>query len=371
VASPPDLGDGPRYGSEPMPDRPLTPLPGSALAGGVEVVRFAQSVSRASSLEHLERIFIAGFGPLMGVPMYGYDLIDPATGRATCIAAANVSDTFVARYERDARDVDTVLAQAFETGRATYNRALMSAAEWEESEVYRRAYRLHTIRHVVEVPLRSGGEISGALHFAASDPEHDFGPDEIRMAEALGGVLGLAIESIDSRREMERERDEALAALALTGTPVVVSDPRATELRLNDPARRLLADVVEAEERLHRLLARPVACGFSRRVDVELATGETATIHGHGTPVPAGDGGVVAVLELDRTQPGLSRRALAPLTPREREVAALVADGLADREIAGHLMLSHHTVSQYVKRIYRKLHVDSRVALTRLLLTRH
>jgi DNA-binding NarL/FixJ family response regulator len=48
----------------------------------------------------------------------------------------------------------------------------------------------------------------------------------------------------------------------------------------------------------------------------------------------------------------------------------LVADGLADREIAERLYLSHHTVSQYVKRIYRRLDVDSRVALTRRLLGR-
>jgi DNA-binding NarL/FixJ family response regulator len=45
-----------------------------------------------------------------------------------------------------------------------------------------------------------------------------------------------------------------------------------------------------------------------------------------------------------------------------------VVDGLADREIAEKLHLSHHTVSQYVNRIYRKLDIDSRVALTRLLL---
>ena len=46
----------------------------------------------------------------------------------------------------------------------------------------------------------------------------------------------------------------------------------------------------------------------------------------------------------------------------------LIAEGLADREIAQRLFLSHHTVSQYVKRIYRKLGVDWRVGLTRLLL---
>jgi DNA-binding CsgD family transcriptional regulator len=58
------------------------------------------------------------------------------------------------------------------------------------------------------------------------------------------------------------------------------------------------------------------------------------------------------------------------LTPREREVATLVLDGLADREIAERLFLSRHTVSQYVTGIYRKLGVHSRVALTRLLLRR-
>jgi DNA-binding NarL/FixJ family response regulator len=49
-------------------------------------------------------------------------------------------------------------------------------------------------------------------------------------------------------------------------------------------------------------------------------------------------------------------------------VAILVVDGLSDREIAEQLSVSHHTITQYVKRIYRKLDVDSRVMLTRALL---
>ena len=77
---------------------------------------------------------------------------------------------------------------------------------------------------------------------------------------------------------------------------------------------------------------------------------------------------MVAALELQRERPGIEPLALAPLTPREIEVAVLIVDGLADREIAQRLYLSHHTVSQYVKRIYRKLDVGSRVGLTRLLL---
>ena len=83
---------------------------------------------------------------------------------------------------------------------------------------------------------------------------------------------------------------------------------------------------------------------------------------------PAGDGTLITVLELQRDRSEISAETLMALAPRERDVARYVVDGLSDREIAERLFLSHHTVSQYVKRIYRKLDVSSRVALTRLLL---
>jgi DNA-binding CsgD family transcriptional regulator len=357
-----------RYLPNRVRQRLVMPLPGSEQSGGVEVVRFARSLSAASSLAQLRRTFLAGFGRLLGVPMYGYALVD-STGVPTCVANGNVSPTFVARYERTAKDVDPVLAEAYATGRPTYNMALMSPDEWLESDVYRRAYNVHDMRHVVEIPVVSAEGISGNVHLATSGPDWDFADRDIRLADALGGVLALSLEAIESREHVERERDQALAVLELAGTPFVVCDPLATELQLNDTARRLLADVVDAEERLHRLLAAPAAGGgFSRRIDVELATGECAVIHGHVSAMDEEDGAIVAVLELEREQPGIPPRLLAGLTPREAEVAVLVVDGLADREIAERLFLSHHTVSQYVKRIYRKLGVDSRVGLTRRLL---
>jgi DNA-binding NarL/FixJ family response regulator len=116
-----------------------------------------------------------------------------------------------------------------------------------------------------------------------------FGP---ALADSLPGVLGETIDRIKARERLERERDDAVAAL----------------------------------DRL------------------------------------------TAVLEVQRERPEIAPGALAPLTQREAEVAVLISEGLADREIAQRLYLSHHTVSQYVKRIYRKLDVDCRVGLTRLLL---
>ena len=50
----------------------------------------------------------------------------------------------------------------------------------------------------------------------------------------------------------------------------------------------------------------------------------------------------------------------------EAKVADLVAQGLTNRQVAARLFLSPHTVDFHLRQIYRKLDIDSRVKLTRL-----
>lgn len=52
-----------------------------------------------------------------------------------------------------------------------------------------------------------------------------------------------------------------------------------------------------------------------------------------------------------------------PLTDRERQVALLVKTGLGNKRIAQHLGITPATVAAYLRRIYRKLGVHSRVIL--------
>ena len=87
-----------------------------------------------------------------------------------------------------------------------------------------------------------------------------------------------------------------------------------------------------------------------------------------------------ATLELDaarvafeqlRAQPDVERVAahLAPayrsshgLTPRELDVLRLVASGRSNKQIAGELVISEHTVARHVQNIFAKLDVSSRTA---------
>ena len=51
------------------------------------------------------------------------------------------------------------------------------------------------------------------------------------------------------------------------------------------------------------------------------------------------------------------------LTPREREIAMLMATGLTNKEIGEKLFVSEQTVKNHVSNIYRKLGIDDRTQL--------
>jgi DNA-binding CsgD family transcriptional regulator len=57
------------------------------------------------------------------------------------------------------------------------------------------------------------------------------------------------------------------------------------------------------------------------------------------------------------------------LTSREQRVAVIAARGHTNREIAGRLFLSPHTVDFHLRQVYRKLDLHSRVELARFVAT--
>ncbi len=78
-----------------------------------------------------------------------------------------------------------------------------------------------------------------------------------------------------------------------------------------------------------------------------------------------------ALLQDERTREQRQRQAdararLARLTPRERQVCHLVAQGLLNKQVAAHLGLSEPTVKAHRQQVMYKLQVDSVAALVRL-----
>jgi hypothetical protein len=307
---------------------------------GVALLRFASALFASSDMAELEQK-LTGVDRLIHAPMRTLYLLDPLTGRPGRVAPVNVSETMLARYERlpEGRKSDPLLARVLATGGAAYNLALMSSEEWLESPVYTSIVSMHDMRHVVQAPIVHGDNMIGTINLGTSEPDRGYSASEVRLAEALGRLVGVAVEGLRAREDLERELERALAALELTGSAVVLSDPEALELRLNDAARRLLAQLAGGEEPLYGLIAPPgeSRAGFSRHVDIEYLDGGRGRLHGYSSRLLREGRALVTVLELDREHAGRAAGPLLPLTAREREVAALVVNGLADREIAERL----------------------------------
>ena len=75
-----------------------------------------------------------------------------------------------------------------------------------------------------------------------------------------------------------------------------------------------------------------------------------------------GTDGITATADLRERQPAV--RVLV-LTAREAEVLTLLASGLSNAEIAGHLFLSHATVKTHINRIFAKTGARDRAQAVR------
>ena len=78
------------------------------------------------------------------------------------------------------------------------------------------------------------------------------------------------------------------------------------------------------------------------------------------------------VLQAFRRQPpvAVAATATARLTAREQEVVTAVEEGLSYKLIADAFGISHETVKNHLRAVYRKLHINSKGELLALALKR-
>ncbi len=191
------------------------------------------------------------------------------------------------------------------------------------------------------------------------------------LAAILGAAPGVRVldTAADGRQALDRTR-----RLRALGTPVdvVLMDVRmpvldgitATRALLARPAdpptRVLVLTTFDLDEYVYEAL-RAGASGFLLKdaPTSELATAVRVVAAGEALLAPTVTRRLIAEVAA-RGRPHGGER-LAALTAREREVLALVARGLANREIAAELVLAEETVKTHVGRILGKLGLRDRV----------
>lgn len=295
-------------------------------------------------------------------------LFEPPDRHPRCVAAVDVSELFLHRYERDGRHSDPILARALASGQVACSTDLMSAADWRRHlEGLRVSAHMHRFDTVMIAPVMVEECVAGTINVADEAGDR---PVTARERQALGLIARATGLALAQRRSDARTRaSTARMGAAFDRAPVALAITTPAEERpiANAAALDLMRDLADPDAALYEVLARSGAPSPAPRVTkADLSGGGHAELVGVSSPLDGEPGAAVTVLERAGAQH--SAAALALLTPREREVALLVAEGLTDAEVAQRLSLSPYTVGQHLKRAYTKLDVHTRVALARLVM---
>ena len=252
--------------------------------------------------------------------------------------------------------------EAFTRSRPTYAAGPLTGL----AELRRRQGRVDEAVALLERAGASGrAELCRArLALDAADPHtaadllerlrrHDPGPDQ-------APVLELLVRASIARGELDHAAStlaELRALAQLIGTAPLRASADLAEGMLaaaqnqHDRARPLLEDAVGGYARV----GAPFEAAQAR---IELAS--TLAALGRVELARTESSSALSALQELGALPG--NAAAGAVTPRERDVLALLAEGLTNRQIAERLVVSEHTVHRHVANILRKLDVPSRAA---------
>jgi len=166
---------------------------------------------------------------------------------------------------------------------------------------------------------------------------------------------------------------EAVDAVRRTRPDVVLMDIRMPELDGLEATRRILAGAAgdprvimlttfDLDHYVYAALSAGASGFLLKDVTPEHLVAAVRLVRsGDALLAPAITRRLVERFARRDTDPPAPHRDLATLTPREREVLCLLAQGLSNAELAAHLYLSEATVKTHVARILAKLGLRDRV----------
>jgi predicted ATPase/DNA-binding CsgD family transcriptional regulator len=292
----------------------------------------------------------------------------PLLQRAAALAAAR-GDADLAAHVTDARGIVAFYSGDLETSRACHESALASYERIGFSD----AVALSCYARLASVCLL-GFETGRAIELCE---------EYLRHCDKLGEQWGrgTALWVRGAGRWLSGDKAAAIEdALACLRIKESLGDLRAIAMSFDLLSVCLAAtgDVDRgavlsgASDRLWKILNAPVPPGpayakiRSRAADAarqQLGDERYETARRRGAALPLAAAIAVARGEGPAVAEAADRAESKPLTRREKEIAALVAEGLGNRQIAQRLYLSKRTIDSHIEHIFAKLGLSSRTQL--------
>lgn len=171
------------------------------------------------------------------------------------------------------------------------------------------------------------------------------------------------------------DASSALDIIEETRPDVVLMDvglPGVSGLELTVRVKRIVPDIrvlvltmYEREDYLFEALQAGASGYVLKGADIQDLLTAVRTVARGETYVYQSLTGKLVADYLSRIEGGADRKDYDGLSKREREVLALIAEGLTTSQIAERLYLSPHTVQTHRDHVMTKLDLHSRVALTK------
>jgi signal transduction histidine kinase len=235
----------------------------------------AIALGRTRDAEEVVRVAVAETQRATGVEAVSLHLLQPEHDVLILREYAGATPAFrdrMARLSRaEARLADAAIRE---------NRVVACSVADHPAPTLRALYLTQGFRHVTVVPVAGRDRILGVLHLA-SRRDAPLASPAIAMVQAVGGLVGVALENA-TLREMMLAQQDRLRALAEGAVRAREEEARRIAHELHDEAGQLLASVhialddlvaqvperVEAVQRIHALLDRVE--GQLRRLSREL-----------------------------------------------------------------------------------------------------
>ena len=233
---------------------------------------------------------------------------------------------------------------------------------------YRELLEPSDIPHELRAAFVIRGRVWGAVHIARRAASGPFSQRDVDVLARVAGQIASGIRGSLRFDAARRATGDAAPGL------VVLGGDDETEL-LTAPGRPLLESLATGPQGIDegRLPSALLAlASFLRSQDpASASSGSVVTVPSrdgwvtlHGSkPDPGSDRIAIVIEPASGPRSATVRLEAHGATPREREVATLLARGLTNQEIAEALCLSAHTVQDHTKSLFEKLGVGSRQEL--------